>query len=80
MKNSCDVTLHVAREEPPNSYNYERLENISAPIVPELLEIGYYLSQEYFVARLRNNSVKQGKIETIGRKFFEDVIAKHFSA
>jgi Fic family protein len=79
VQDQCDVTLHVAREEPPGSFNYERLEHISAPNVPSLAEIGYKAATEEFLARQANGSVRAGKIETICRQFFEDVVQKHFS-
>jgi hypothetical protein len=77
LRNECDVTLHVAREEKP--YVYERLEHINAPNTPSLLEIGYKAKEECFVARYRNNQIKRGKIEDIGRTFIEEVVSKHFA-
>lgn len=79
IKQKCDVTLHLAREEPAGSFNYERLENISAPNVPSLLEIGYSSATEEFVSRLRGGTLKVAKVETVCRQFFEDVIQRHFS-
>lgn len=78
LRKRCSVTLHVAREEPQNSYNYERLENVVAQNVPDLLEIGYEISKERFVERKRSGRASVGKIEDIGRRFFEEVVAKHF--
>ena len=78
LRNRCSVTLHVAREEPHNSWNYERLENVVAQNVPDLLEIGYEISKERFVERKRSGRPSVGKIEDIGRRFFEEVVAKHF--
>ena len=74
----CDVTLHVAREEPPKSYYYERLESIVAPNVPDLVEIGYEISKERFVLRKRSNRASMGRVEEFGKQFFEDVVNKHF--
>ena len=78
LRNRCSVTLHVAREEPQNSYNYERLENVVAQNVPDLLEVGYEISKERFVERKRSGRTSVGRIEEIGRRFFEEVVAKHF--
>ncbi len=78
LRQRCDVTLHVAREESPKSYRYERLDNITAPNVPNLVEIGYEMSKEQFVVRRRDNTVASGRIEVFGKKFFEDIIDKHF--
>ena len=51
MRGSCSVTLHVAREEPANSFNYERLDNISSQNIPDVAEIGYDIHKERFVVR-----------------------------
>jgi Fic family protein len=74
------VTLHVSREEPAGSYYYERLDQISAPNVPGLVEIGYDAGSEEFAARSKDRRVSKGRIEEIGRRFFEEVIKLHFSA
>ncbi len=79
IKQQCDVTLHLAREEPAGSFNYERLELITSPNVPSLLEIGYSPATENFLGRQRGGMVKKGKIETLCRQFFEDVVQRHFS-
>jgi hypothetical protein len=76
----CDVTLHVAREDPPGSFNYERLEYLSAPNVPGLVELGYDSAGEEFVSRSKNGSIKVAKIDVTCRDFFEDVIQRHFSS
>ena len=78
LKRTCDVTLHVAREEPEGSFHYERLEHIMTPNVPDLVEIGYHAKEESFAARLVNGRVSHGRIEDMGRKFFDDVIRRHF--
>ena len=80
LRDRCSVTLHVAREEPQNSFNYERLEQITGSSVPELVEIGYEMSKERFVIRRRNGRPAMGKVEEFGRRFFEDVVACHFEA
>lgn len=79
MRNRCDVTLHVAREEPPNSFYYERLDRISSPNVPNTVEIGYEMVKERFVVRMRDGRPKTSLVEDFARQFFEDVAAKHFA-
>lgn len=79
-REGCDVTLHVAREEPPGSFFFERLERLNAPNVPDLLEVGYLPSPERFVGRYRGDVVRRDKIEAIGSSFIEDVIKCHFSS
>ena len=75
----CRVTLHLSREDPPGSYHYERLDQITAPNVPDLREIGYDMKRESFVFFGRQGHPKSGRIEPLGRKFFEEVLKKHFS-
>jgi Fic family protein len=80
MRPNCDVTLYVSREEPSQSFHYERLDRISASNVPALAEIGYHTKAEEFDARYRNGDIRPGKIEEIGRRFFEEIIKMHFSS
>jgi hypothetical protein len=79
LRGKCDVTLHVAREEPPNSFNYNRLELLTAPNVPDLIEIGYVSHEEAFISRSKQGMVRNHKIEEIGRQFFSEVVKMHFS-
>lgn len=79
MRSRCDVTLHIAREEPTNSFNYERVEYIQSSNVPDLTEIGYEMSKERFVVRMRNGRARASGIEDFTKQFFEDIVSKHFS-
>jgi hypothetical protein len=79
LRTKCYVTLHIAREEPADSYTYERLPLISAPNVPTIAEIGYDSEAERFTAYSPDRQVKSGKIEQLGKEFFEQVIQLHFS-
>jgi hypothetical protein len=78
MRKETDVTLHVVREEPAGSFYYEKLEQLNPQNVPRLIEIGYQAGSEEFVIRTRQNTIERGKIETICRQFFEEVIERHF--
>ena len=80
LRSLCDVTLWISREEPNGSYFYERLDVIKAPNVPRMREIGYIAKEESFVSRNLINAPQNGKIERLGKGFYEDVIKKHFSA
>ena len=80
MRGRCDVTIHVAREEPPNSFNYERLEYIESTNVPDLVEVGYEMSKERFVIRVRNGRSRTSGVEDFTRRFFEDIVQKHFNS
>ena len=80
MRDRCQVTLHIAREEPANSFNYERLQHITAPNVPNIEEVGYEISKERFVIRQRQGRPRTSRVEEFGKQFFEDVVASHFAA
>jgi len=77
----ASVTLHLAREDPPRSFNYERLEHITMPNVPNIVEIGYFTDKECFATNPgRGGPLNLGKIEDIGKKFIENVMTKHFQS
>lgn len=78
LKATTDVTLFITREEPSGSFYYERLEVLGAPNVPGMFEIGYRAAQEAFVIRGVNNSVRQEKVDSLCRKFVQEVVEKHF--
>jgi Fic family protein len=80
VRDEVDVTLYLAREDPMGSYHYELLDKITAPNVPNLCEIGYVAKKEKFLTRELSGSKNLSKIEKIGKKFFDDVISKHFSS
>ncbi|MCG5529191.1 MULTISPECIES: Fic family protein [Halorhodospira] len=79
LRDRCDVTLFVAREEPEGSYHYERLDNLGKPNVPPFFELGYEMSKERFVVRHENRRTRVEKLEEIVKSFFEEVVSKHFS-
>jgi len=79
LRPDAEVTLHASREEPPGSIHYERLDQLSGANVPNLVEIGYQPKDEEFVIRDHKGVKSTGKIEKIGRRFFEEVIELHFS-
>jgi Fic family protein len=80
MRGEADVTLHVGREDPPGSFFYQRLESLSSPNVPGLVEIGYRAKDEQFISRDRSGTKRKGKIENIGKVFLEEVISMHFAS
>lgn len=80
LRSSCDVTLSIVREQPADSYFYQRLDEIDAPNVPNMREIGYSVKDEKFVSRDYRASIKKGKIEKLGKAFYEDVVKKHFGS
>lgn len=83
LKDKTGVTLHLCREEPPKSFNYEKLKEISAPNVPSIVEIGYRAEDERFISIGKSKSTargKKGKIEDIGARLFEEIKELHFQA
>ena len=78
LRGRCDVTLHVLREVPENSYSYERLDESTSSNNPDLVEIGYEIPQERFVGRRRSGRTAIGRIEEIGKRFFEDIVNRNF--
>lgn len=80
MRRRCSVTLHVAREEPANSYYYERLDNITTQNIPDVSEVGYNISEERFVVRApKRDRSRSSQVETLARQFFDEVIKRHFA-
>jgi Fic family protein len=78
LKRQSDVTLFLAREEPSGSFHYERLDDLSAPNVPSVVELGYKQAEETFVSRDRSGNLTEEKLDVLGRRFFEEVIEMHF--
>ena len=78
VRDRCAITLHVAREEPQDSYNYERPDNIQSSNVPDLAEIGYEFSKEQFVVRI-GSTITNSRVEKFIRDFLDDVVRKHFN-
>lgn len=74
----CEVTAHLSREEPEGSYNYERLDFLDAPNVPQLFEVGYRPDEERFAARYHADRTRLDRIEVIGKQFLEEVVKLHF--
>lgn len=75
IRDRCDVTAHVAREESP--FNFVRLELITGPNVPDLVEIGYVPNEERFLARYRASTRLIG-VEEMGRQFITQITNMHF--
>jgi len=78
LRRQSDVTLFLAREDSSGSFHYEKLEDVSSPNVPSIVEIGYKLAEETFVSRDRAGNLSEEKLDVLGRRFFEEVIDMHF--
>lgn len=72
------MTAWLSREESP--YHYERLDNIATSDVPDLREIGYLPGEERFVARYGRGTLRNDRIEAIGRQLVEQIVQRHLSA
>ncbi len=70
----CQVTLHIACEEPLGSYYYERLENMGPNNTMDIVEIGYAIKKERFIIRPKHRRALFSSIEDFGKRFFEGVI------
>ena len=70
------VALLVSKETPPGSFFYELLEHVREPNEPTLRELGFIPDKQGFVARYASTTTRVGKIETIGKRFIEQVIKK----
>ncbi len=74
MRERCSVTLHLAREEPMNSYHYEPIEYIEDRYIPNIVEVGYEIKKERFAIRPRNGRPRMSSVEDFGKRFLESVI------
>ena len=68
------VSLVVAKETSPRSFFYERLDHVRDQGEPALRELGFLPKQEAWVARYPESPVRQEKIESIGKRFIEEII------
>jgi Fic family protein len=73
----CDVSLFISREQPTDSFYYERLDNITAFDLPSMREVGYSIHEERFFQRQMNNAITAEKSERIAQNFIEEV-SRHF--
>jgi len=79
LRNHADVTLHIAREDPAGSFHYGRLDSMSAPNVPNLLEVGFHVQKAMFAIRDKSRTSTVERFEAIGERFFREVVEKHFA-
>ena len=76
-RSKCRVTLHVAREEPMGSYNYERLTDLpDLPdgYLPNLAEVGYAPESERFRIATSTRKTSAQKSGVVARKFLTDAV------
>jgi fido (protein-threonine AMPylation protein) len=75
IRSRAPVVLIVAKEIEP--YSFERLENISQSNIPDIHQIGYDMKSESFIA-LTPTGLIDGKIESLGKQFLEQVVRRDF--
>jgi Fic/DOC family len=78
MRAKSPVALFISRENPAGSFHYERLDFITAPDVPAMVEIGYNIDEGQFYIRTKDSRVSPIGVEMIGRKFVQEVVEKRF--
>ena len=72
------VNLLVSREDPPNSFNYVQLRDITSPDVPTIFEVGYDLGTERFYVITQDGRHQESNVEQIVRDFVSEVARVHF--
>jgi Fic family protein len=72
MQKSCQVTAFIAKEQ--LKYDYQRTEFLPSNESPEVVEIGYQIESEAFVARKRGGQVVVGRAEEIGIDFIREAV------
>jgi Fic family protein len=77
--NGCRVTLFIAKENPPGSFNYDRLEHIVPAPIPNMIELGYNLDGETFMYREKDDSIQVATIDNISQHFFDEVVSLDFA-
>ncbi len=80
VKETSPVTLHIAREDPPGSFYYAILRDITSPNVPSFVEIGYDIKTERFHRVTQEGRSHKSNVEKIAQDFIQDVIRVHFGA
>ena len=74
------VTLHIAREDPPGSFYYSALRDITSTDIPSFSEIGYEIKAERFFYVTHEGRSYSANVEKIARDFISDIVRVHFGA
>ena len=69
-----DVTLHLAREEPPDSFTYVHLSDIGGPDVPNLVELGYLADKEKLLLKGVDGSTMESSMDDMVRDLFQSIV------
>jgi Fic family protein len=73
-----DVTLHVAREDPPGSFQYSRCGEPASSKDPDTVEIAYSSKREAFLVRSCGGDPHEVKVDTIVRDMVKQIVERNF--
>jgi Fic family protein len=73
-----DVTLHVAREDPPGSFQYTRCGDSPSSKDPDIAEIAYSSTREAFLARTRGGEPRELKVDAMVRQMVQEIVERNF--
>ena len=76
LRRRARVILNVAKDI---DYSYERLLDITQPNKPDIYQVGFDMNEQAFVA-LTISGLWNGKVETLARQFFTQVVERDFGA
>ena len=74
LRRRARVVLNVAKDI---DYSYERLLDIKQPNKPDIYQVGFDMKEQAFVA-LTVSGVWSGKVESLARQFFTQVVERDF--
>ena len=80
VKEASPVTVHIAREDPPGSFYYVTLRDITSPDVPSFVEIGYDIKTERFHCITQEGRSYEANVENMAQSFIRDIARVHFGA
>jgi len=75
----AQVSIHIAREQPENSFNYSTLDKIDECNILNCFEIAYSPQEERFISHGATETIVPDRAEKLAQFFFEEILAKHFS-
>lgn len=70
------VVLYIAKQI---DFTYVQLEDVQGGTVPDFSQIGFDMKEQTFVASKICGDIWDGKVETLARRFFEQVIERDFT-
>ena len=80
--NVSPVALAISREDPPDTYHYALLDDLSSSgreDIPEFREVSYDEEAERFVCRFGMDFVAQRQVADVVKEFVEQVVARNFA-